>query len=118
MVASSARIGIVTFGSVLQPRGGLPARSRAAAEDLSLLGAQVSVVSFGEACDGSIAAGGINIPVTALRSHAPYGLSARLARAVRRLAADTDALIVESALLLPAVIASRPHVPIIWDTNE
>ena len=117
-MAAPLRIGIVTFGSVLQPRGGLPARSRAAAEDLSLLGAQVSVVSFGEACDGSIAAGGTNIPVTALRSHAPYGLSARLARAVRRLAADTDALIVESALLLPAVIASRPHVPIIWDTNE
>ena len=112
------RIGIITFGSVLQPRGGLSARSRAAAEDLSLLGAQVSVLSLGEPYDGSIATGSADIPVMALRSHAPYGLSARLALAARRLAADTDALIVESALLLPAVVAGRPRVPIIWDTNE
>lgn len=76
------------------------------------------MLSLGEPRDGSIAAGGADIPVMALRSHAPYGLSARLALAVRRLAADTDALIVESALLLPAVVANRPRMPIIWDTNE
>lgn len=112
------RIGIVTFGSVLQPRGGLPARSRAASEDISMLGARVGVLSFGERHDGTINSGGSDVPVTAIHSRAPYGLSARLALAARRLAADSDALIVESALLLPAVVAGRPRVPIIWDTNE
>ena len=117
-MVTPVRVGIITFGSVLQPRGGWSARCRAVAEDLSLLGAQVSVLSLGEPCDGSIAAGAADIPVMAIRSHAPYGLSARLALAARRLAANTNALIVESALLLPAVVANRPRVPIIWDTNE
>jgi hypothetical protein len=49
-MAAPRRVGLVNFGSARRPRGRLSTRARATAEDLTRLGANVSVLSVGEPC--------------------------------------------------------------------
>ncbi|MDQ6617439.1 MAG: FkbM family methyltransferase [Actinomycetota bacterium] len=110
---------LVTFGSICQPDGGLLARARLTLEALSALGMRVSVVSHQEPPDAEaqMALPGLDRLVV-LQRPVHYGCSWELARLVGEMAPRADVIIVESALLLPAVRAGNRRVPIVWDTNE
>jgi hypothetical protein len=46
------------------------------------------------------------------------GWSRELVSRTKHLSSRADAVVITSALFLPAVLASRPQAPIVWDTNE
>jgi hypothetical protein len=90
-------------------------RARSTIDILARLGVRTTTISHSE-------------PVTpfpasidelhVLRRPLRLGWSIELTREVRRRARDVDAIIVVSALLLPAVRAARPRVPVLWDSTE
>jgi glycosyltransferase involved in cell wall biosynthesis len=47
-----------------------------------------------------------------------FGWSRELVSRTKHLSSRADAVVIASAMLLPAVLASRPIAPIVWDTNE
>jgi glycosyltransferase involved in cell wall biosynthesis len=115
--ATAAQVLVITFGPVLSPEGGASVRARCIVEALAELGIQISVISSHEdRVDGRLP-NSMN-GLTVLRRPLRLGWSFELARAARTLMPQADAVIVESALLLPAVRLARPGVPVIWDTNE
>jgi hypothetical protein len=107
---------LITFGSVVEPDGGLQVRSRIVAESLTSLGMPPTILSTREA-DPSTArpwARSIHVP-----SHRPWrGFSLEWARLIRHHAADADVIIVANAMFMPALELSGTRIPIIWDTNE
>jgi Glycosyl transferases group 1/Glycosyltransferase Family 4 len=112
----SARALLITFGPVLNPQGGLGVRARSVLEALSDLGLRTSVIShYEDSLDGLPADVGT---FYVLRRRLRLGWSWELARVARDLANEADVVIVESALLLPALRVGRPTTPIVWDTNE
>jgi glycosyltransferase involved in cell wall biosynthesis len=113
--AVSPRALVVTFGSILAPNHGLAVRARTMIEAFDRLGMHSSVISHWEP-DGLHSSVFESLHV--LRRPLRLGWSFELARAVRARQAGVDVIVVESALLLPAVRAARPRAPIVWDTNE
>jgi len=124
------RVMLLTFGSFAAPDGGLAVRSVVVARCLAEMGVTVHVFSIGEA-DSSWSDGQTGKPgnrknfglsalvrVTALPSSPRFALGARTRRLLHSEARQCDAIVVESALLLPALWLTRVHRPIIWDTNE
>jgi glycosyltransferase involved in cell wall biosynthesis len=106
---------VVTFGSVTAPDHGLAVRARATIDALGRLGIRSTVISHSEpdrARPPSVD------ELYVLRRRLRLGWSTELARAVRARQGDTDIIVVESALLLPAVWVARPRTPIVWDTTE
>lgn len=108
---------LVTFGSILEPDGGLQVRSRVLAESLTRLNLQPAIVSTRE--------GAATKPpppwARALRtpSRKPtLGFSIELARLIRELAGESDIVIVSNAMFMPALTLSRTRLPMVWDTNE
>jgi hypothetical protein len=112
------RVAFVAFGPVLKPNNGMAVRDRSTVENLAGIAISVSVLSAGAPEGGTIRAGNHVVTVTGLRRRLWYGWSLELAKEVRRLCGSVDAIVVASAMLLPAVFAAHPKVPIIWDTNE
>lgn len=106
---------VVTFGSVLDPRSGWGVRARSVVEALADLGLRVSVISHYE--PAGILPSSIDA-IHILRRTLHLGWSRELVREARLRAREADVIIVESALLLPAVQAGRPTAPILWDTTE
>ena len=113
--ATAPRALVVTYGSVLSPDHGLAVRARAMIEALSRLGVHSTVISHSERDGGRLPA---LEELHVLRRPLHLGWSAELARAVHEHQRGVDVIVVESALLLPAVRAARPRAPIVWDTNE
>jgi glycosyltransferase involved in cell wall biosynthesis len=113
--ASVRRALFVTYGSVLDPRHGGAVRARAALDALARLGFQSTVISHSES-DGTPSQSIDELHV--LQRPLRLGWSTELVRAVRAHEDGAEVIIVESALLLPAVRAARPRAPIVWDTNE
>jgi len=106
---------VVAFGSVVDPRHGMAVRARSVSEALADLGFRVSVISSAEpetAPPASIET------LHVLKRKLHLGWSRELVREARVRAREAHVIVVESALLLPAVLAGRPKVPILWDTNE
>ncbi|MDA8066520.1 MAG: glycosyltransferase family 4 protein [Thermaerobacter sp.] len=109
------KVGIVTFGSVYLPRGGLAVRSRAVVEALIDIGITPFVISTEEpATEGVLDA----VEVSVLKRPLRWGWSLELVRKVKWISRNVDVIIVESAMLIPAVVHSKPRIPIVWDTNE
>jgi glycosyltransferase involved in cell wall biosynthesis len=108
---------LVTFGSVIEPDGGLQVRSRILAESLASLGAPPTILSTRESrplTPPPSWARAIHVP-----SRRPWrGFSREWARLIRHHARDADALIVSNAMFMPAVELSGTRLPMIWDTNE
>jgi hypothetical protein len=111
-----ARILLITFGPVLSPVGGWGVRARSMLDGLADLGLRMTVISDYEDGNEPVPPSIDAIHVLARRPR--LGWSLELARAARQHARDADAIIVESALFLPAVRVGLPTAPIIWDTNE
>jgi hypothetical protein len=114
--ARALRVLLVTFGSVTRPRGGLAVRARTTLDALSSLGHEVTVLSSAEP-EGPLAP---PLPgsLVVLRGGLVMGWSRELTMTVRKNLEAADLVIVESALLLPAVVMASPRVPLVWDTNE
>jgi glycosyltransferase involved in cell wall biosynthesis len=113
--ASAGRALVVTFGSIVTPSHGLAVRARTTLDTLHRLGFRSTVISHWES-------DGVRLPsideLHVLQNPLRLGWSTELVRAVRAHKDRAEVIIVESALLLPAVRAARPRVPIVWDTNE
>ena len=108
---------LVTFGSIIEPDGGLQVRSRILAESLTSLGTPPTILSTREAKGFDATppwARSIHVP-----SHRPWrGFSKEWARLIGRHARDADVVIVANAMFMPALEVSGTRVPMIWDTNE
>jgi glycosyltransferase involved in cell wall biosynthesis len=108
---------LVTFGSVIEPDGGLQVRSRILAESLASLGTPPTILSTRESRPLTPPppwARAIHVP-----SRRPWrGFSREWARLIRHHARDADVLIVSNAMFMPAVELSGTRLPMIWDTNE
>src|SRR5580692_5277307 len=108
---------LVTFGSIIEPDGGLQVRSRILAESLASLGMPPTILSTREAQPLSPPppwARAIHVP-----NRKPWrGFSMEWARMIRDHARDADAVIVANAMFMPALEVSGARVPMIWDTNE
>jgi|GEM_PF-2763568 len=108
---------LVTFGSIMEPDGGLQVRSRILAESLATLGMPPTILSTREAqplAPPPPWARAIHVP-----SRRPWrGFSVEWARLIRTYARDADAVIVANAMFMPAVELSGTRVPMVWDTNE
>ena len=108
---------LVTFGSVIEPDGGLQVRSRILAESLASLGMPPTILSTREALP-------VDPPPPWARAiHVPgqrpwRGFSIEWARLIREHARDADAVIVANAMFMPALELSGTRAPMIWDTNE
>jgi hypothetical protein len=108
---------LVTFGSIIEPDGGLQVRSRILAESLAGLGMPPTILSTREA-------GPLDPPPPWARSiHAPNrkpwrGFSREWAQMIREHARDADVIIVANAMFMPALQLSGTRLPMIWDTNE
>jgi hypothetical protein len=111
------RLLLVTFGSVIEPDGGLQVRSRILAESLASLGTPPTILSTRESRPLTPPppwARAIHVP-----SRRPWrGFSMEWARLIRHYARDADAVIVSNAMFMPAVEVSGTRLPMIWDTNE
>lgn len=121
--ASTTRAGIdrrpflLTFGSILQPNGGLQVRTRVLAETLAGLGCPSAVVSTRE--PGTVPhttswARSLRVPQRESRA----GVFRDLVRLTRDAAAVSDMVIISDATLLPVLTAARVSLPLVWDTNE
>jgi len=115
--AAALRPLLITFGSVIEPDGGLQVRSRILAESLASLGMPPTILSTREA-DASAPpppwARSIHVP-----SRRPWrGFSVEWARMIREHAVDADVAIVANAMFMPALELSGTRIPMIWDTNE
>lgn len=113
--AKRPRALVVTFGPIVDPRGGWGVRARSVVDALAELGLLTAVISHSEP-PGAQSASIDALHVLERKLH--LGWSWELVREVRRRASQADVIVVESALLLPAVQAARPTAPIIWDTTE
>lgn len=111
------RVLLVTFGSVVEPRGGLQVRSRVLAETLTEIGSPPAIVSTLEA------AGAPHSPPWARTLLWPavkprFGCSVAFARLIRTVARDSDVLIIANAMFMPSITLAGVRLPVIWDTNE
>jgi glycosyltransferase involved in cell wall biosynthesis len=107
---------LVTFGSILEPDGGLAVRSRVLAESLSILGSPASIVSTRERTPSAAPAWARKLLVPARK---PWrGFSRDLVRLIQQAASDADVVIVANAMFMPALTLSRVRLPMVWDTNE
>lgn len=106
---------LVTFGSVIRPRGGMSVRARVAAESLSRLGLEVTVLSTDDDPRAKPAWVG---RLETLSREPRLGFSLELVRRLRALTASADFVLLSSALFLPALILAGVRCPVIWDTNE
>jgi len=125
-----ARAVIVTFGQVVPPSGGIAVRSVMVARCLAAMGRAVHLLSVGErdlASDpghrnvvvtAQMAGLPDGVELTALPSRPAFALGVRPCRSLRSAIARSDVVVVESALLLPAVVLAGPRRPIVWDTTE
>ena len=127
-----ARVLIVTFGQIVPPSGGIAVRSVIVARCLAELGFRVHLLSVGErdrpdtrhteTTEMVDSNHGYGLPdgaeLTPLSSHSMFALGNRARNVLRSAIADSDVVIVESALLLPAVVLAGGRRAIIWDTNE
>ncbi|MFZ0130229.1 MAG: glycosyltransferase [Candidatus Dormiibacterota bacterium] len=108
---------IVTFGSIIEPDGGLQVRSRILAESLASLGIPPTILSTRESRPLDPPpqwARAIHVP-----SQRPWrGFSREWARMIRHHARSADVIIVSNAMFMPAVEMSGTRLPMIWDTNE
>jgi glycosyltransferase involved in cell wall biosynthesis len=108
---------LVTFGSVLEPDGGLQVRSRILAESLTSLGMPPTILSTREARPV------VPPPPWARAIHTPTrrpwrGFSMEWSRMIRDHAREADVVIVANAMFMPALEMSGTRLPMIWDTNE
>ncbi|HVC03670.1 MAG TPA: glycosyltransferase [Candidatus Acidoferrales bacterium] len=108
---------LVTFGSILDPDGGLQVRSRIVAESLASLGMPPTILSTREELPLEPP------PAWARAIHVPTrkpwrGFSMEWTRLIRHYARDADAVIVANAMFMPALELSGTRAPMIWDTNE
>lgn len=114
--ALPTQVAVVSFGPVLQPNSGLPVRANATVRSLTGLGIRVSLVSTSP--ETRTGRSGEPDTIRTLRRQLRLGFSLEFVRVVRMLAREVDAIVVESALLVPAVLLARRRLPILWDTNE
>ncbi len=121
---------LVTFGSFASPDGGIAVRSVMVARCLTEMGVAVHVFSIGEAdlissgrqsvkhANRESLGSSIGVRVTGLPSSPRFALGTRTRRLLHSEASRYDAVVVESALLLPALWLAGVRRPIIWDTTE
>jgi Glycosyl transferases group 1 len=107
---------MVAMGSVAVPRGGNETRSRLTAEILADLGMAPAMVTTEEPELTETPAWATSL--RAPRGRASEYLSPELARLIRTSSASRTCIIATNPMFMPAIIASRVKLPVIWDTNE
>jgi len=117
VASARPRVLLVTFGSVLEPQGGLQVRARILAETLAGMGIAPSIVSTREPYPISA------LPTWARRFQVPRrkprrGFSREFVRLIRAAAERCDVVVITNAMFMPAIALSRTRLPVIWDTNE
>ena len=108
---------LLTFGSIVEPDGGLQVRTRVLAENLAALGCPAAVVSTREPSTGLATpewARSFAVPSRETRAR----LAIDLVRLTRAAASTSDVVIVSDATLLPVLSLAGVHLPLVWDTNE
>jgi Glycosyl transferases group 1 len=107
---------MVAMGSVAVPRGGNETRSRLTAEILADLGMAPAMVTTQEPelAETPPWASSLRAP----RRRAAEYLSPELARLIRTSSVSRTCLITTNPMFMPAIVASRVKLPLIWDTNE
>lgn len=112
------RVGVLAF-SPMDAHSGMGARARAVIEDLVALGAEAVPISVGEGDAGAtLRVGTTTLQVESCTVASKGGLVPRLGWWLRQLAPSLDALIVEGAMFVPAVMAAGMRCPLVWDVNE
>lgn len=116
--AISPSVAIFTFGPVVAADGGLGVRARCVTRILVGLGLDVRVISVGEAGRDApgTASSVLGADLINLDGGHVWRWMLQLWRTSRSLR-DVDVVVVESALILPAVALFR-KTPIVWDTTE
>lgn len=109
---------MVTFGPLSVPTHGIARRARAVAEDLTYNGVAIRALAVGEPVDTTIPAGRQAVAVRSFSGFPRTRVSRELIRAISSMAKGSDFVLIESAQFLPAVLAARTKVPLIWDTTE
>lgn len=112
------RVGVLGF-SPMDAHSGMGVRARAVMEDLVALGAEAVPIAVGEGDAGAtLRVGPTTLRVESCTVASKGGLLPRLAWRLRQLAPSLDALIMESAMFVPAVTAAGGRCPLVWDINE
>lgn len=108
---------LLTFGSILEPDGGLQVRTRVLAENLAALGCPAAVVSTREPSPGlATPEWARSLAVPRRKTRARVALD--LVRLTRAAASTSDVVIISDATLLPVLILAGVQLPLVWDTNE
>lgn len=113
------RITIITFDGIISSSHGTAKRSLVVAEIMAKLGFQVTILSLDNAKnipESSILPS--QIKLVRLPSRIPFLLGWKGIRLINSIGKNSDALIVESALLLLPTKLAKLKNPIIWDTLE
>jgi hypothetical protein len=94
-------------------------RVRAVLNDLHAVGADLHVIAVGDGQPSSLGVGMPPIAVmTEVRPEGRAGLVTQVARTLSQVGRSLDALLIESAMFMPAVAVARVPCPLIWDINE
>ncbi|MCY0899942.1 MAG: glycosyltransferase family 4 protein [Firmicutes bacterium] len=105
----------------MKPRGGWAVRARWTIESLAAVGCRVTVVSTEEPEGEDNTDTGV-IPeamkIVTLRRPLRWGFSSELVEVLKAESRQWDAVVIESAMFLPAVMCAKMECPLIWDTNE
>jgi FkbM family methyltransferase len=84
-------------------------------ESLTALGVDVDVISSEEPTDEAMLG---TARLRRLTRRLRLGFSWELVRRLREIPADVDAVVITSAMFMPAIALGRVRAPIVWDTNE
>lgn len=118
LIDGTPRVGVLCFAPV-GASNGMAVRVRTVLEDLRALGADLHVIAVG---DGEPSPPGVGLPpisvLTEVRPRGRAGLVTQVARTLSKVGRSLEALVIESAMFMPAVALARVPCPLIWDINE
>ena len=118
LIGAVPRVGVLCF-SPFGASNGMAVRVRAMVEDLHALGIDLHIIAVG---DGQPSSPTLGVPpgavVTEVRPRGRAGFVTQVARVLAKVSRSLDALVIEGAMFVPAVVLARVPCPLIWDIVE
>lgn len=112
------RIGVVGFAPMFA-LSGMGVRAAAVIHDLTALGADVVAISVGEHDASAVLSLDTGtVPLSSVTATNKVNLIPRLAKSLRIITPSLDALVIESAMFIPAISLARVKIPVVWDITE